>query len=62
MSWGGKRPGAGRKAGKRGERLTLVVSPSSAAQYRRLRANGVSIRAQLENVIGNLAKAYNLEV
>ncbi len=59
MSWGGARPGAGRKDPRiYTKTISLCVREDTAEKYRRLKAAGVDIRGKFEIMLEKLDMAF----
>lgn len=56
MSWGGKRPGAGRPKGPETVRLSFQVSPETRDAARYLRRQGVDVKALVVREIRTAAR------
>lgn len=55
MSWGGSRPGAGRKAAAvYTKTIAFRVTDDTAMKYKRLKAAGIDVRGEFENLLDEL--------
>ena len=55
MSWGGSRPGAGRKtAAVYTKTIAFRVTDDTAEKYKRLKAAGIDVRGEFENLLDEL--------
>ncbi len=55
MGWGGARPGAGRKDPRvYTKTISICVKEDTAAKYKRLKAAGVDVRGEFENLLDEL--------
>lgn len=58
MSWGGSRPGAGRKAPRvYTKTISICVKEDTAMKYKRLKAAGIDVRGEFENLLDKLDRA-----
>lgn len=58
MSWGGSRPGAGRKAAAvYTKTIAFRVTDDTAERYRALKEAGVDVREEFENLLDELDRA-----
>lgn len=58
MSWGGSRPGAGRKGPRvYTKTISICVKEDTAEKHKRLKAAGVDVRGEFENLLNELDRA-----
>lgn len=58
MSWGGSRPGAGRKAAAvYTKTIAFRVTDDTEMKYKRLKAAGIDVREEFENLLDKLDRA-----